>query len=317
MIDIEILQAAVMNSRDGITISDGTLLDNPLIYVNPAFERMTGYLLEEIRGKNCRYLQGSDTEQEYERNIIREAINNRQPCIVTLKNYRKDGSMFWNELSLSPIFDSVGQLRSYLGIQRDVTTKILMEELMKGENRELKQSNTMLEYLINIDPLTGVYNRRYLEQQLKIQWKIAIRQKEDITIFMLDIDFFKKYNDTYGHLAGDDALQNVAKVLSRSFLKSTDFVARYGGEEFIILTIGGDQSQIALYADAIIKKISQLNILHSGSDKTVLTASLGYSSCCPDDEKNPFDLIRQADQALYKAKESGRNKAINYAQSLP
>jgi diguanylate cyclase (GGDEF)-like protein/PAS domain S-box-containing protein len=314
MIDNEILLAAVMSSRDGITISDGTRLDNPLIFVNPAFERMTGYSFEEVEGKNCRCLQGPSRDQEDRLTIIRQAIKNRQPCLVTLRNYRKDGSMFWNELSLSPIFDSEGKLRSYIGIQKDVTSKILVEEHLKRENKALKQSNTMLEYLINIDSLTGVYNRRYLEQQLAIQWKIAIRQKAHITIFMLDIDYFKKYNDAYGHPAGDEALKKVAEVLSHSFLKSTDFVARYGGEEFIILTIGGDQDQIALYADAIVKKISDLNIEHSGSDQSVLTVSLGFSSCWPKGGDNRFDLIKQADQALYNAKGSGRNKAINYAQ---
>lgn len=317
MIDIDILQAAVMDSRDGITISDGTHLDNPLIFVNPAFERMTGYSFEEVEGKNCRCLQGAHRDQEDRLSIIRQAIQNSLPCLVTLRNYRKDGSMFWNELSLSPIFDSEGKLRNYLGIQKDVTSKILLEEQLKGENKELKQSNTMLQYLINIDSLTGVYNRRYLEQQLEIQWKIAIRQKQKITIFMLDIDFFKKYNDTYGHPAGDDALKKVADILNHSFLKSTDFVARYGGEEFIILTIGGDQEQIALYADTIVKKISDLNIVHDRSDKAVLTVSLGFSSCWPKVKESSFSLIKQADEALYEAKGSGRNKAINYANLMP
>ncbi len=146
MIDIDILQAAVMNSRDGITISDGTLLDNPLVFVNPAFERMTGYSLEDVEGENCRYLQGSNGDQEDRLTIIRQAIKNWQSCLVTLRNYRKDESMFWNELSLSPVFDSEGILRGDIGIQKDVTSKILMEENLKIENKALKQSNTMLEY---------------------------------------------------------------------------------------------------------------------------------------------------------------------------
>jgi len=316
MIDINILQAAVMDSRDGITISDFSLPDNPLIFVNPAFEIMTGYSLEETQGKNCRYLQGPDKDQEAQLNIIREAIKNRQPCLVTLRNYRKDGSMFWNELSMSPIFNFEGKVSHYLGIQKDVTNKVLTEEKISGEYSELKQSNTMLEYLINVDPLTGIYNRRYLEQQLRIQWKIAIRQKALLTIFMIDIDHFKKYNDTYGHPAGDEALKQVAKVLSGSFLKSTDFVARYGGEEFIILTMGGDRNYIADFADSIVKKISDLNILHSGSDAQVLTISLGMNSCWPEAEKAPLDAIKKADEALYNAKATGRNKALSYSKPV-
>lgn len=313
MIKIDVLKAAVMDSRDGITISDFALPDNPLIFINPAFERMTGYSLEEVIGKNCRYLQGSDTEQESQLIIIRDAIKNRQPCLVTLRNYRKDGAMFWNELSMSPIFDSEGELTHYIGIQKDVTDRVLAEEKTSGEYSALKKSNIMLERLVNIDPLTGVYNRRYLEEQLHIQWKIAQRQKNMLTIFMLDIDYFKKYNDSYGHQAGDAVLKSVAKVLSNSFLKSTDFVARYGGEEFIILTLGSEASQVAAYADLVIKKVSDLSIKHSGSENKILTISAGFSSCWPDQDLNPADIIKQADKALYKAKASGRNKAIDYA----
>lgn len=313
MINIEILQAAVMDSRDGITIADFSLPDNPLVFINPAFERMTGYLLEDVNGKNCRYLQGNDKDQEDQLNIIREAINNKQPCLVTLRNYRKDGSMFWNELSMSPIFDANGKLTHYLGIQKDVTNKVLVEERLKGDYNELKQSNTMLEYLVNIDALTGVYNRRYLEDQLRIQWQIAIRQKQLVTLFMLDIDHFKKYNDTYGHPAGDQALKSIAKVLSSSFLKSTDFVARYGGEEFIILTIGGDPYQIRQYAESVVKKVCALNIPHSGSDKNIVTVSLGFSSTWPSRDEGHSDIIKQADEALYQAKNSGRNSAVSYS----
>ena len=312
MIDINILQASVMDSRDGITIADFNLPDNQLIFVNPAFEMMSGYSLEESIGKNCRYLQGDLKDQEDQLNIIRTATANAQPCLVTLKNYRKDGSMFWNELSLSPIFDTEGQLTHYIGIQKDVTSKVLMDEQIKGEFNDLKRSNTMLEYLINIDPLTGLHNRRYLDDQLAIQTNIAKRNKQLLTVFMLDIDHFKKYNDTYGHPAGDAALKAVAHVLNSAFLKSTDFVARYGGEEFVILTLGGNPSLIQAYADEVVKKISTLKIPHSSSDEGVVTVSLGFSSQFGVDEGDQLNLVDQADQALYQAKASGRNRAVKY-----
>jgi PAS domain S-box-containing protein len=140
MIDINVLKAAVMDSRDGITISDFTLADNPLVFINPAFERMTGYSLEEIVGKNCRYLQGEDKDQEDQLVIIRAAIKDKQPCLVTLRNYKKDGTMFWNELSMSPIFEEDGTLTHFIGIQKDITAKVLIEEQLKGDYNELKRS---------------------------------------------------------------------------------------------------------------------------------------------------------------------------------
>jgi diguanylate cyclase (GGDEF)-like protein len=190
----------------------------------------------------------------------------------------------------------------------------LADEKLSGEHSELIKSNILLERLVNMDSLTGIYNRRYLDEQLRIQWSIAKRQKQMLTIFMIDIDHFKQYNDGYGHQAGDDALRRVAKALSNSFLKSTDFVARYGGEEFTILTIGGDPSLIAAYADLVVKKVSDLRIRHSGPDKKILTISLGFSSCWPDQEQDYSDIIKQADEALYEAKGGGRNKSVNYTK---
>jgi len=107
MLNLEILKQAVMDSRDGITISDNCAADNPLIFVNPAFERLTGYSFEEITNVNCRYLQNNDRDQP-ELEIIHKAIEEGEHCLVTLRNYRKDGTMFWNELSISPIYGEKG-----------------------------------------------------------------------------------------------------------------------------------------------------------------------------------------------------------------
>jgi diguanylate cyclase (GGDEF)-like protein/PAS domain S-box-containing protein len=136
VIDIKILQAVVIGARDGITIVDASLPDYPLIFVNPAFERMTGYSFEEVNGKNCRFLQCPFTDQEDQLDKIRTAIKHSQPCLDTLKNVRKDGSIFWNELSLSPIFNAKEQLTHYLGVQKDITEKVFLEEkLRKSETR--------------------------------------------------------------------------------------------------------------------------------------------------------------------------------------
>jgi diguanylate cyclase (GGDEF)-like protein/PAS domain S-box-containing protein len=134
--DFEILQAVAAGSLDGVTIADCSLPDHPLIFVNLAFERMTGYSFEEINRKNCRFLQAQDTGQEDQLERLRIAIKHSQPCLATLRNYRKDGSLFWNELNLSPIFGAEGQLTHYLGIQKEITEKVFLEEkLRKNDER--------------------------------------------------------------------------------------------------------------------------------------------------------------------------------------
>ena len=158
MIDMSILKTAVMNSRDGITIADLSLPDNPLIFVNPAFEEMTGYFSDELVGQNSRHLQNSDVGQKHQLNIIREAIKNNKSCLVTLRNYRKDGSMFWNELSLSPIFNDAGEPSYYLGIQKDISGKIIMQKAIINKNDELAFQKFALDEhaIVNIANMDGV-----------------------------------------------------------------------------------------------------------------------------------------------------------------
>src|ERR1700737_1335249 len=140
----EILQQAVADSRDGITISDCRRDDNPLIFVNPAFERMTGYSFEEITNINCRYLQNDDREQP-ELKIVREAITNGEYCLVVVRNYRKYGSMFGNEISISPVYESSGSVSNFIGIQKEVTAMILIQQSLREENKSLEQMRLALE----------------------------------------------------------------------------------------------------------------------------------------------------------------------------
>jgi len=167
MLNLEILKQAVMDSRDGITISDNCAEDNPLIFVNPAFERLTGYSFEEITNVNCRYLQNNDRDQP-ELEVIHKAIEEGEYCLVTLRNYRKDGTMFWNELSISPIYNEKGIVTHFLGIQKDVTSRVLIEQQLREENQSLEKTKALFEQLSIKDGLTGIYNRRFFDLQFDV-----------------------------------------------------------------------------------------------------------------------------------------------------
>jgi diguanylate cyclase (GGDEF)-like protein/PAS domain S-box-containing protein len=304
---IEILEQAVMDSRDGITISDNLVDDNPLIFVNPAFERMTGYLFEEITNINCRYLQQNDQDQP-ELEIVHKAVRNGEYCLVTLRNYRKDGTMFWNELSISPIHDENGVVTHFLGIQKDVTSRMLIQQQLRDEHQSLEKMKAHFEHLSLKDGLTGIYNRRFFDAQFEIQCKIAYRNSDSLTLAMIDIDNFKSFNDIYGHQAGDEALVRVADSLNKSFQRGSDFAARYGGEEFIILSNGMAKVQATLYAKSLCQRVRDLRIPHSASSTGYLTISVGFSvhKFGPLHPSNV--LLAQADKALYVAKKRGRNQ---------
>jgi diguanylate cyclase (GGDEF)-like protein/PAS domain S-box-containing protein len=307
---LEILKQAVLDSRDGITISDNLVDDNPLIFVNPAFERMTGYSSEEITNVNCRYLQNDDREQP-ELRVVKNAIKAGQYCLVIVRNYRKDGTMFWNELSISPIYDANGVVTNFIGIQKDVTARVLIQQQLRDENQSLAEIRVNLEQLAIKDGLTGIYNRRFFDMQLEIQWGIARRNNEPLTLIMIDVDHFKQFNDIYGHNAGDNALKRIADSLNKSFLRSSDFVARYGGEEFVVLSVGMTQEQAALFSATLCQRVRDLGIPHSASSTGYITVSIGFSVHAFVTHDHSSVLLGRADKSLYAAKQRGRDQSFS------
>ncbi len=158
------------------------------------------------------------------------------------------------------------------------------------------------------DGLTGIYNRREFERKFQEEFNRAKRLKKPLTIMLCDIDWFKKYNDFYGHQKGDSCLKEVAKTISRSLKRAVDFCARYGGEEFVIVLPNTDLKGAFEVAEQIRENIKNLHIEHKNSPYNSITLSLGISTAEDFSSISNEDLIKQADEALYKAKNSGRNK---------
>jgi diguanylate cyclase (GGDEF)-like protein/PAS domain S-box-containing protein len=310
MIDLHIIQQAVHESRDGITIVDLRQKGRPVVFVNPAFESITGYTATEALGRNCRYLHENDYQQP-EIAIIRNAIVAGEYCLVTLRNYRKDSSLFWNELSLSPIHADDGELTHYIGMQRDVTDRMILIQQLQKQKEDLEYHNQHLQILNNLDPLTGINNRRYFDSQLSIQWNIALRNRSPLSLFMVDIDYFKQFNDTYGHPAGDECLKAIAKTLSNCLRRVSDFVARYGGEEFVILISNINEKQAQKFAHQLRSAVQKLAIVHGKSTVAGhVSVSIGHCTLIPELGMKIRTFVQRADEALYQAKAAGRNQAI-------
>jgi diguanylate cyclase (GGDEF)-like protein len=174
--------------------------------------------------------------------------------------------------------------------------------------RAIQKLNRKLKQMADIDGLTQVFNRRFFDMLIQREWNRAARAGYPITLGMLDIDFFKRYNDTYGHQMGDDCLISVASALKKAIKRPADFVARYGGEEFVILLVNTDLPGGQKVAASIQKNIEKLAIRHSGSPLGRVSISMGLAWTVPEKDKDASTLIRQADQALYRAKEMGRDR---------
>lgn len=191
-------------------------------------------------------------------------------------------------------------------LQRDAAYLALHDS-----QRKLVEINIELQRLTNVDGLTGLSNRRYFNEYIAGQWKLAIREQSPFSLLMIDVDNFKRYNDTYGHLAGDEVLKSVAGAMQKSFLRPTDLAARFGGEEFVVILPATPSAGVQSLGEKVRGNVEALHIAHSGSTVGAhLTISVGGASTIPKKEDSFLALIATADAALYEAKESGKNRVV-------
>ncbi len=184
-----------------------------------------------------------------------------------------------------------------------------LEELVEERTEELQIANERLEELSRVDGLTGIANRRSLDEELDREWKRMLRMKQPLSVILSDIDHFKLYNDTYGHQQGDECLVEVAKALKASVNRPGDLAARYGGEEFCIVLPETDLNGATQIAELVRQNIRALRLPHKSSEVSdIITMSLGVATLIPDRDGQPGVLLEAADRALYQAKGNGRDR---------
>jgi diguanylate cyclase (GGDEF)-like protein len=185
---------------------------------------------------------------------------------------------------------------------------VLQQKRVRDLNQKLGAANERLAALASTDGLTGIPNRRAFDERLQMEWKRRSRPRRALAMIILDIDYFKQYNDHYGHLMGDDCLKEIARTLSEG-RRAADLVARIGGEEFSLVMPETDAAGAMIVAEAVRARIEGLQLEHVKSPLGVVTASLGVAVAAGDSRKGPVeDLMLRADKALYEAKRSGRNR---------
>ncbi len=192
-------------------------------------------------------------------------------------------------------------------------TEQILEQRVAERTEQLEQANRRLNALSVTDGLTGIANRRHFDAVLAEEWKRMARLGQPLALAMIDIDWFKKYNDYYGHQAGDACLVAVAETLAVNIGRAGDLVARYGGEEFVFIAPIMDEARALEMAEKVCDAISAKNLPHAQSLFAHVTASIGVASTIPSANTEPEALLKHADEALYRAKESGRNRATLYA----
>jgi diguanylate cyclase (GGDEF)-like protein len=206
-----------------------------------------------------------------------------------------------------PVYPSLGicgAIAAVIGIGLRGT--LAQVDLVEEEYR-LSRSRDELQGLVFIDSLTGLANRRALDERLLREWHRPA-QREPIALLMIDVDFFKEYNDRYGHLAGDDCLRALASVLAGRGLRAGDFIARFGGEEFAVIAPGTRLPEAVALAEDLRSQVEAQGIVHPLSPCGVLTITIGVATLLANANGGPLDLLNAADRALYRAKNAGRNR---------
>ena len=306
-IDADLYRRLVESSSEGVVLVDAQDPERPVLYANPGFEALTGYASAELIGRNLRFLQGEDREQDG-RHRLREALTRGESCRVLLRNYRKDGTVFWNEMTVSPLFDADGRVTHFAGHHRDAGERLRIDPKLARDS--LSGAHQPTAVVIRDDRLTGLFTLPYLEELLKRDWSVSQREKRSMAVFSIDFDALDLYNATFGRAAGDSAIRRVAHVVSGCLRRSSDVTARIDGGSLIAFAPGITHEQALRMGQLMAERVRDLRIHHPRSAVLrYVSISVGVAAAVPSPGDNPSDMVQKSQQQLQVAKKSGRNQA--------
>jgi len=284
---LNLYKRALDAASNGVIIAHNGGPDHPTEYVNPAFERITGFCADEVVGRDPRFMAAPGMDAD-ERKRVHQALHEQRAVHVVLRNLRKNGELFWNDLHITPVHDDNGQVTHFVGIVVDVTTSKLRAD--------------HLEHEVNHDSLTGLANRTLLWDRLDHAVHLAQRHQTLVAAVLIDLDNFKTINDTFGHDAGDAVLKVVARRLQAT-VRDSDTVSRMSGDEFVMVLV--DQPSLR-YTLRMVERVRNALVMPVafGGNEIAVGASLGVAAF-PHDGRTSADLVRAADMAMYRAKGNG------------
>jgi diguanylate cyclase (GGDEF)-like protein/PAS domain S-box-containing protein len=288
------------SSADGIWVLDK---DFKILRVNDTLLKLLQRERAETVGQKCHAVFPGPNCRTPSCPMTRLSLG--EPGLESDKELEQaDGTRKFLLSSAAPFHGVDGNLFGIIEAYRDITDRKQAEEAVRKANEELKR-------LVAIDGLTQIANRRRFDECLQNEWRRMAREKKSLSLILCDLDFFKLYNDTYGHLSGDDCLRAVAQCVSEQAKRPSDLAARYGGEEFVVLLPNTDSEGGMIVAESILRGVAGLRIEHCRSAVAPhVTLSLGVTTAAPGSGASPGAFVSVADRALYEAKKQGRNRAI-------
>lgn len=273
-------------------------------YIGPQIETLLGWPQGSWLSANDWAERMHPEDREW---VVNFCVAQSQSGLDHEADYRaltRDGRYVWIRDVVHVLRNAAGEVEALVGFMFDISER-------KQTEQQLLQLQKQLEELSYQDGLTGVANRRMFDNRLQMEWSNAQRNRLPLSLILLDIDYFKQYNDHYGHVRGDDCLKSVGQALSGAAVRPRDLLARYGGEEFVLLLPETDAQAAAQVAERCRQLIRGQNIQHAHSQVApLLTISLGVGTLIPGPLDQPQAFLERVDRLLYKAKHQGRNQAV-------
>lgn len=294
----EFLRGALDVSPEGVVICEA-LGDRNVIYVNSAFCRLTGYEPVDLLGKNLRMLQGADRDQP-ELDALRESLRHTEPTRALLRNLRKDGTVFVNDMQIFPLKNAEGQVTHFIGYHREGGARS-----RTGESGIRGLPNWVRE-----DRLTGLASRFYFEDVLKRDFALAQRDKTEIALLLFDIDQLGPYNEIFDRTGGDAMVKRVARAIAGAFRRGTDIVGRWEGASVIVLMHGTQSDHVIQHATTVAHRVREQQIHHPRSTQKYVTVSGGVAIHTARANDSADGFLRAVEHAVARAKEQGRNRII-------
>lgn len=285
---------------DGAVLTDARRPDHPVVYANPAFEQITGYALAELVGRSLRVLHRDAADQPGLRRL-RDALEGGLESRAVVQNFRKNGEPFWMDVHVVPVRDADGALTHWVSVHREAEARGAMEERGTGRYRaaspELGQ---------RIDPATGLRTRFAFEELLAHHLAVAVREGHALTLFMVRIDDFERYVETFDRSAGEALMKRVGLALAGCFRRSSDALARYGEDSFVVLTTSMDAAQRQAHGQSVCARVADLRIHHPHSRyRRYVTLSVGVAGGRPARDATLDQLLQAVQAAVEEARASG------------
>jgi len=304
---VPFLRGVIDVAPDGIVICEVRGNEHPVVYVNAAFERLSGYSARELLGEDLRRLQGRDRDQ-LGRTRLRQALERGEGTRALLRNYRKDGTQFWNEMLIEPIRDADGSITHMVGFHHDVGER--ERAIAERERASASRAVAGLPAWMREDRLTGLCARGYFEELLRHDWQSAQRDVRALTLLMFDIDALGLYNETFGRPAGDACIRRLAGVINGAFRRGSDLVAHWEGGTLCALVRNAQPDAVLAFAAGVVQRVLDQHIHHPrATPEKYVTISAGVAVLTPGADQGPEVLLQAAARALARAR-SGDEGAV-------